>query len=178
MNKHELVSEREYEECLDHVYTLNEDTPAIKTYERKDVTVDPDLIFGLDTRLFEELKEEKYMIDGVVDGHHSREVDLIHLESTTDESIPRVKLDGILETCLKEEVYRIKGFIKIEEEGMCILNFAFGRWEIIPLKRSVKEGERGLRLTVMLARGEGQQWQKQFSKAFTEQNVQIDYHPA
>jgi G3E family GTPase len=178
MNKHGLVSEREYEECLDHVYTLNEDTPVIKTYEREDVAVDPDLIFGLDTRLFEELKEEKYMIDGVVDGHHSREVDLIHLESTADETITREKLEGILETCLTEEVYRIKGFIKIEGVGRCILNFAFGRWEIIPLTRRVKEGDRGLRLTVMLARGEGRQWQKEFSKAFTEQNVQIDYHPA
>jgi len=163
MNKHELVSQREYEECLDHVYTLNEDTPVIKTYEREDVAVDPDLIFGLDTRLFEELKESKDMIDGVVDGPHSREIDLIHMESEASETISRDKLDGILETCLKEEVYRIKGFIKIEGEGMCILNFAFGRWEITPLTRSVKEGERGLRLTVMLARGEGRQWQKEFS---------------
>ena len=85
------------------------------------------------------------------------------MESEASETISRDKLDGILETCLKEEVYRIKGFIKIEGEGMCILNFAFGRWEITPLTRSVKEGERGLRLTVMLARGEGRQWQKEFS---------------
>ena len=178
MNKHELVSEKEYEECLDHVYTLNEDTPVIKTYEKEDIAVDPDLIFGLDTRLFEELKGDKYMIDGVVDGHDSREIDLIHMESAAAETITRDKLDEILETCFKEEVYRIKGFVKIEGEGTCILNFAFGRWQITSLTRSVKEGEPGIRLTVMLARGEGRRWQKEFSKSFAEQNVQVHYHPA
>jgi len=178
MNKHELVSEREYEECLDHVYTLNEDTPVVKTYEREDVAVDPDLVFGLDTRLFEELKGDKYLIDGVVEGHHSREIDLLQLESAGGESITREKLDEILSGCLKEEVYRIKGFVKIEGQGMCVLNFAFGRWEVIPLTRDVRQGELGLRLTVMLARGEGRQWRKEFVKSFAPQNVHIHYHPA
>ena len=178
MNKHQLVTEREYEECLDHVYTLNEDTPVVKTYEREDVAVDPDLVFGLDTRLFEELKGDKYMIDGIVEGHQSREIDLLQLESAGGESITREKLDGILSTCLKEDVYRIKGFVKVEGQGMCVLNFAFGRWEVIQLTRNVGKGEKGLRLTVMLARGEGRQWQKEFSKAFAAQNVHIHYDPA
>ena len=178
MNKHQLVSEREYEACLDHVYTLNEDTPIMKTYEKEDIAVDPDLVFGLDTRLFEELKGAKYMIDGVSEGHHSREIDLLQLKSAGGESIIREKLDEILSECSKEEVYRIKGFVKIIGEGMCVLNFAFGRWEVIPLTRDVQEEELGLRLTVMLARGEGRQWQRVFSKAFVQQNVQIRYHPA
>ena len=180
MNKHQLVTEREYEVCLDHVYTLNEDTPIIKAFEREDVAVDPDLVFGLDTRLFDELKD-KYMIDGVVDQghhHHSGEIDLIQLESDGEETITREKLEEILESCSKEDVYRIKGFVKIQGEGMCILNFAFGRWDITPLTRPIKEGEKGIRLTVMLARGEGKQYQKAFSKGFVGQNVQIDYHPA
>jgi G3E family GTPase len=178
MNKHALVSEREYEECLDHVYTLNEDTPMIKTYEREGVAVDPDLIFGLDTRLFEELKEEKYMIDGIVNGHHAREIDLIHLESAVDESIEKAALEEILQTCPKEEIYRIKGFVKVNRQGLCILNFAFGRWELTPLTRNVSKGEKGLRLTVMLARGEGRQWEKEFMRAFSGQNVHVHYHAA
>jgi len=177
MNKHQLVSEREYDECLDNVYTLNEDTPIVKTYERENVAVDPDLVFGLDTRLFDELNQ-KYMIDGYVDGHHSQEVDLIQLESAADESITYQKLEQMLASCPKEEVYRIKGFIKIQDKGPCILNFAFGRWEITPLRRDIKESKRGLRLTVMLARGEGRQWQREFSKVLKEQNVQAIYHPA
>lgn len=176
MNKHHLVSAREYDECLDHVYTLNENTPVIKTYERENVAVDPDLVFGLDTRLFEELKD-KCMIDGYVDGHQSDEVDLIHLESAADESITRERLESILTTCPKEDIYRIKGFVKIEGEGLSILNFAFGRWEITRLTRDVKEGDRGLRLTVMLARGEGRLWHKEFSKAFKNENVHVDYYP-
>lgn len=176
MNKHELVSEREYDECLDHVYTLNEDTPMIKTYERKDVAVDPDLVFGLDTRLFDELKD-KYMIDGYMDEHHVREVDLVQLQSGADESISRDKLDEILGTCSKDEVYRIKGFVKVDGT-ISILNFAFGRWEVTALKRDFKEGERGLRLTVMLSRGEGRKWEKKLAAAFVEQNVKTVFTPA
>jgi G3E family GTPase len=176
MNKHELVSEREYDECLDHVFTLNEDTPMIKTYERKDVAVDPDLVFGLDTRLFEKLKD-KYMIDGYVDEHHTREVDLLQIQSHARETITKNRLDEILGTCSKHEVYRIKGFVKVDGM-MSILNFAFGRWEVTALKRDVQEGELGLQLTVMLARGEGRTWEKKLGEAFAEQNVQIKYNPA
>ena|SRR5579859_8080255 len=178
MNKHERISERECDECLDHVYTLNEDTPKIKTYMTKDVAVDPDLVFGLDTRLFDEMKGGKYMIDGYVNAHHSREVDLLHLESTADESLTRDRLEEILGSCSKEDVYRIKGFVKIEGEGMAILNYAFGRWDITPLKRPVNQMEKGIRLTVMLARGEGRYWKKKLATAFAEQNVQTDFHPA
>jgi G3E family GTPase len=126
------------------------------------------------------LDGSKYMIDGYVDrhDHYPREIDLIQLESAADESIAREKLNEVLEMCSQDEVYRIKGFIRIEGEGMCILNFAFGRWEITTLTRSIRDAERGLRLTVMLARGEGRQWQKQFPRLFAAQNVHIDYHPA
>lgn len=182
MNKHELVTEREYDECLDHVYTLNEDTPVIKSYERKDIAVDPDLVFGLDTRLFGELKEDKYMIDGYVDDHyhqhHSREIDLMHLECRDGRELAKDKLEEILLDCPANEVYRIKGFVKISGQGMCILNFAFGRWELTPLTRAVKEGESGLRLTVMLARGESRQWKREFEKRLKGENIRIDYQPA
>jgi G3E family GTPase len=182
MNKHEFVTEREYDECLDHVYTLNENTPVIKTYESKNLAVDPDLVFGLDTRLFQTLKEDKYMIDGYVDDHdhhhHSREIDMIHLERNDHGELSSDKLEKILRDCPANEVYRVKGFVKLAGQGMCILNFAFGRWELVPLTRAAKEGESGLRLTVMLARGEGCQWKREFEKRFEGDNIQIDYHPA
>jgi G3E family GTPase len=178
MNKHELVTEREYEECLDHVYTLNEDTPVLKTYEQSNIAVDPDVVFGLDTRLFTELKEEKYMIDGVDHHHHSREIDLIHLERRDSVEMDKGKLEGILEDCLPTEVYRIKGFVRVEGQGPCILNFAFGRWELTPLSRPVKKGESGLLLTVMMARGEGRQWKREFEKRFEGDNISIEFYPA
>ena len=172
MNKHQLVKEQEYEQCLDHVYTLNDDTPVIKTYMKEDVAVDPDLVFGLDTRLFDELND-KHMIDGYVDSHHSRELDLIHLESEAENSFTRERIEEILQMCSKNEIYRIKGFIKIEGEGMYILNWAFERWEMTPLRRNLQQKEKGLRLTVMLAKGEGRQWQKEFLNRFQGHSVYV-----
>jgi len=173
MNKHELVSEREYEDCLDHVYTLNEDTPVLKTYERKDVAVDPDLVFGLDTKLFQEL-QNGHMIDGYVDDHHSREIDILLLEGRSGEGITRETLDTLLSTCSNDQVYRIKGFIKIVGEGMCILNYAFGRWDLTPITKDI--GNEDLRLTAMLAKGEGRQWQKEFSKELEVHKIQAHFH--
>ena len=178
MNKHKLVSEREYDDCLDHVYTLNEDTPIIKTYENKDIAVDPDLVFGLDTRLFEELNH-KVMIDGYVEDHQSTEIDLLDIQSEIDAfTITRSRLEEILRNCSSNEVYRIKGFVNLEGEGLGILNFAFGRWDITMLKRGLGVGEKGLRLTVMLARGGGKRWQKKLEEAFGRENVHIHRHSA
>ena len=178
MNKHELVSERDYDDCLDHVYTLNEDTPIIKTFEKEDVAVDPDLVFGLDTRLFEELNH-KVMIDGYIEDHESTEIDLLDLQSAIDGfTITRARLEEILQSCSASEVYRIKGFIQVEEEGLSILNFAFGRWDITLLKRSLGEGEKGLRLTVMLPRGSAKRWENRLSEAFGKEVIHIHRHSA
>ena len=57
MNKSELVSEREYDLVMDKVYDLNEDTPKIKAGPRG--SVDPNLVFGLDTKLFQLVDKEK-----------------------------------------------------------------------------------------------------------------------
>ncbi|KAJ3267530.1 hypothetical protein HK104_005797, partial [Borealophlyctis nickersoniae] len=77
LNKHELVSERELDTVLDHVYTLNEDTPKLKSEGTNGVS--PDLVFGLDTKLFSLADREDQVKewDGRMDrGHHYREVDL------------------------------------------------------------------------------------------------------
>lgn len=178
MNKHELVSEREYDDCLDHVYTLNEDTPIIKTYEKEGVAVDPDLVFGLDTRLFQELNH-KIMIDGYVDDHQSSEVDLLDLQSVVEDfSVTRERLEEILKTCSTNEVYRIKGFIRIEGEGLSIVNFAFGRWDITALTKKAAEGNTGLRFTVMLARYAGRRWEQKLLEVFGKDNVHIHLHAA
>jgi G3E family GTPase len=176
MNKHELVSPREFDDCLDHVYTLNEDTPTIKTFEKPNIAVDPDLIFGLDTRLFTEL-HEKVMIDGFVDGHHANEVDLVNLQSIQkDFVIERGTLGAALGQCPKEDVYRLKGFVCIEGDGLSILNFAFGRWDITPLKRELRDEERGLHLTAMVVRGTGRYWKGQLTNLFGLESVDIHYH--
>jgi hypothetical protein len=61
---------------------------------------------------------------------------------------------------------------------MFILNWAFGCWEMIPCTRSLKETGKGLELTVMLARGEGRAWEKEFSNQFDGQHMHVQYYPA
>jgi G3E family GTPase len=84
LNKWELVGgERELDLVLDHVYELNEDTPKLKC--EGNVGVDPELVFGIDTKLFElrnKEKDEKAMQE-LVGGqdHHKSEVDIIQIIS-------------------------------------------------------------------------------------------------
>ncbi|TPX78601.1 hypothetical protein CcCBS67573_g00125 [Chytriomyces confervae] len=87
LNKHELISERQFDLVLDHVYELNEDTPKIKCNGTSGVS--PDLIFGIDTKLFQ-ISSANTPIEPNVDGgstdwmnidsqHHANEVDLIQI---------------------------------------------------------------------------------------------------
>ncbi|ORY21256.1 CobW/HypB/UreG, nucleotide-binding domain-domain-containing protein [Naematelia encephala] len=56
LSKHHLLSERDLDILMDHLGTLNEDTPKIRI--SKDHPVEPDVVFGLDTSLFEKTGEE------------------------------------------------------------------------------------------------------------------------
>lgn len=56
LNKFDLISERELDDVLDHLLELNEDTPLIKVSASQ--PLQPDLVFGLDTKLFERGTEE------------------------------------------------------------------------------------------------------------------------
>lgn len=78
LNKHELVSERDLDTVLDHLYELNDETPVIKV--GKDQPLTPDLIFGLDSKLFllgsEEAEDwKKASGDAAVGGGHMDEVE-------------------------------------------------------------------------------------------------------
>lgn len=56
MNKYDLVTERELDSVLDHLYELNDETPMIRV--SKATPLKPELVFGLDTKLFERGSEE------------------------------------------------------------------------------------------------------------------------
>ena len=49
INKHEEMSEQKLDETLDDVYELNPQTPKIKT---NNGYIDPNILFGIDTKLF------------------------------------------------------------------------------------------------------------------------------
>ncbi|KAH8089755.1 CobW/HypB/UreG, nucleotide-binding domain-containing protein [Filobasidium floriforme] len=56
LNKYDLVSERELDSVLDHLYELNDETPMIRV--SKSTPLKPELVFGLDTKLFERGSDE------------------------------------------------------------------------------------------------------------------------
>jgi hypothetical protein len=52
INKHQLLSERDYDDMLDHLLTLNDETPYIRVGPSPENPLKPELVFGLDTKLF------------------------------------------------------------------------------------------------------------------------------
>ncbi|KAJ3013060.1 UNVERIFIED_CONTAM: hypothetical protein HDU68_000891 [Siphonaria sp. JEL0065] len=86
LNKHELITERQFDLILDHVYELNEDTPKIKCNGTQGVS--PSLIFGIDTKLFQLSSDGSIPATTEMGGstewisdsnHHANEVDLVQV---------------------------------------------------------------------------------------------------
>lgn len=165
---------------LDHLGTLNDSTPKIRCNGRDGV--DPNLIFGVDTKLFQDSQRKTGILgeeihhdevqtvtlskgsgtsramghlchDETCNGSHSLEATVCGAEKGVS-----VMDEGLLRDALggvsKETVWRIKGFVRLES-GLYILNWAFGRYELTPCGKD-EEPARGyaIRLTVMGERGE------------------------
>jgi G3E family GTPase len=172
---------------VDHLNTLNDQTPKINCKGRNGV--DPNLIFGVDSKLFIE-PSEAY---GYQDVTHNDEVETItvyrgppknrphahehhHAEcledagsealsnGTDDTDIIDVNdLTKSLESLSKESIWRVKGFVRLAE-GVHILNWAFGRFDLT----RVEGGQNGtgcVRLTVMGERGEVKRASRKFVAA-------------
>jgi G3E family GTPase len=165
---------------MDHLHTLNDLTPKIRTIGR---SVDPNLIFGLDTKLFSDERSEKAPF--TMESSHNNEVetatiyrgDASHLPGHAhhhDESCncthdksqeeghgalsplsEKTFLDA-LSSLSKETTWRVKGFVLLES-GRHILNWAFGRYDLI-LVQNGGAAEAGadeiVKLTMMGERGE------------------------
>ncbi|KAF8659048.1 hypothetical protein AX16_001921 [Volvariella volvacea WC 439] len=186
INKWEHVSERQLDLVLDHLATLNDFTPKIRCQGRNGV--DPRLIFGLETKLF--LKEDSFS-----PGNHNDEVETVTLyrgsalgrnrlhphvigthHTHTHESqehsdsdngaLEQSWLSSALEGLAKDVVWRVKGFVRCEDEGNAktyILNWAFGRHDL-----TLYEGELEsvvVKLTVMGERGEVRRAARKFGGA-------------
>ncbi|KAI8136912.1 CobW/HypB/UreG, nucleotide-binding domain-containing protein [Fennellomyces sp. T-0311] len=128
LNKHELVSERDLDRVIDHVNELNTDTPKVKCGVNG---ISPDLVFGLDTQLFSVAYNKTHHLEEMVfDPHHQEnEVDLIQvIQERQDTSLTKDKLVQFLDSMPKDDIYRIKGFIRLDSDNqLYILNHAFGR---------------------------------------------------
>lgn len=169
------MSERELDILIDELNTLNDSTPKIKCRGRSGV--DPNLIFGLDSKLFMEAGKE-----APNDSHHEDEVETVSLvvlsakvahdrETSHDHSecdnhgseasisenelIDEETLVTALQGLPRDFIWRVKGFVKLRH-GVQILNWAFGRFELHPFEG--EDGVTGLheifKVTVMGERGE------------------------
>ncbi|GAO48174.1 cobalamin synthesis protein/P47K:Cobalamin synthesis protein-like protein/P47K [Saitoella complicata NRRL Y-17804] len=193
MNKHETVSERDYDTVLDHVYDLNPDTAKIKTFEegRVGCSVPPDLVFGLDSKLFQ--LTEKHLLATPEESrhHHDNEVDIIQVFAPRQASptLTHDSLSTFLTSLPKDDFYRVKGMLRLPSipSDVCeaspintyILNYAFGRWEFTPLENEPLEGgDQDVRLTAMLARGSARMgsWADKLGAAFGGEAKGVHVH--
>ena len=174
-NKWEDVPERQLDIVFDHLHTLNDLTPKVKA--SKATGVDPNLLFGLDSKLFHEPMP-------VTTPDHDREVQTFtilkgaegpthhhcgsgeecggeghsHLEAEPNGlgdagGLERSLLLGALGSLSKESIWRVKGFVRLlPESQVYILNWAFGRYELELCDAQNSHPE--IQLTVMGQRGE------------------------
>ena len=162
LNKWELASERDLDIVIDHVSTLNMDTPRLKC--RGKTGVPKELLFGLDSKMAkmsqiemsqdgntsERLDESWKSLLSLNSNHHAMEVDLMTLKrDSTNLNAPlsQVHVEEFLGTLSRDDFFRVKGFLRLES-GYCILNFAFGRttWTLLSLVHSPNQR---VALTVM-----------------------------
>lgn len=169
---------------LDHLNTLNDSTPKIRCNGRDGV--DPNILFGVDTKLFQDSHHEigvpgedlhhdevqtitllkgssisratSHVCNGDCEDSHPLEV-----AERDDGDVVGMIDEGLLRDALgavsKEAVWRIKGFVRLES-GVYILNWAFGRYELTPCEEAVQGY--AVRLTVMGERGEVKRSIKRF----------------
>ncbi|KAF9446744.1 cobW-domain-containing protein [Macrolepiota fuliginosa MF-IS2] len=183
VNKWEHVSERQLDEVIDHLNTLNDATPKIKCQGRNGV--DPGLIFGLQSKLFldhsselnnsdeahhDEVETVTLFSGGTLDKHSHDHgsggcIDCKHHDSA-DVSPPRKGLERdtltkALQALSKENTWRVKGFIRLIDDSNAasvhILNWAFGRYDLSAVRSGTRneylKDEEIIRLTVMGERG-------------------------
>lgn len=188
-NKWELISERALDILIDHLNTLNDLTPKVCCRGR--AGVDPSLIFGLDSKLFLEETEHSpenhhdevetvTVFKGLPAPHihdhphpnddasdHSTIQNAAHSENggaISADPIDKQTLEHALGRLSKETVWRVKGFVRTPEGDVQILNWAFGRFDLIPHDGDGLKDGRPLLLTVMGERGEVKRAARKFAE--------------
>ncbi|CAG8458918.1 11293_t:CDS:2 [Funneliformis caledonium] len=162
LNKHELVNERELDIVIDHINDLNTDTPKIKCEGKNGVS--PDLIFGIDTKLFDLAIKFSELIDPSINNHHQNEIDLIQIIVTRQSSslvspFTKKHFETFLESLSNNDIYRLKGFVRLmhdsnegENSKLYIVNHAFGRYTLTQIQRSLNNSDEEdilIKITIM-----------------------------
>ena len=186
-NKWEHLSARALDFVVDHLNTLNDQTPKLNCKSRNGV--DPNLIFGVDSKLF--------LVPGVPGNDniaHNDEVETITVyrgpskdrphahehhhdasrnledigggESLNDgasrtDIIDKADFAKALECLSKESIWRVKGFVTLND-GVHILNWAFGRFDLTRVEGGTGDNTACVRFTVMGGRGEVKRASRRF----------------
>ena len=190
-NKWEHISIRALDLVVDHLNALNDFTPKINCKDRNGV--DPNLIFGVDSKLFLELGapenkdlshtdevetitiyrgppkdqpngRKSRVAENLGDPHSGRDIEARRNEPDDTDIIDTDNLTKALECLSKESVWRVKGFVKLRE-GVHILNWAFGRFDLTKVEGGMNEMS-SVRLTVMGERGEVKRASRKFAASF------------
>lgn len=183
INKWEALSERAYDLFLDRLGDLDVETPQTKSDKG---WIAKDLLFGFDEKLARGWMQGGHGYDyDDHDGHshdhgaekHTSEVECISVKLTSesaDASVDLKKLDGLLRSAPKDEVYRIKAVLysagrPTASDGVPVnwpagrsrylLNWSFGRWtwtrdEVLETTAPV------LRMSIFTAPFESNKWIK------------------
>lgn len=153
LNKHDLAGPQKEEIVMDRIRDVAEETPIVRTNKGR---IDAEVIFGLDSSLAKNFTGEE---DGHEHKHeHHDEVDVLTVTLPTGKGEDERYLDGetlrqLLTTAPRDEVYRIKGILRLPPfeiphdpnalseppttptpHDSWILNWAFGRWSLTPLR--------------------------------------------
>jgi len=112
---------------MDHLFTLNEHTPKIKCVNRTEV--DPSLLFGIDSKLFQldsldsapcQFHNNSHSHSEADDHHHEQhggsqhdEVETATILSDAPSPLTMDTLESALAALPKDVVYRVKGFIPL-----------------------------------------------------------------
>ena len=135
---------------MDHLYTLNDITPKIKCQGRNGV--DPNFIFGLQSKLF--LLSDSEKKESGVQHDEVDTITIIRDSKDYDKGIEQETLIEALHTLSRECIWRVKGFVKLMDGRWLIVNWAFGRYELKDYSGIDMTG--AVRMTVMGSRGEVQ----------------------
>jgi G3E family GTPase len=196
LNKWEGVGERMLDECLDRVGDLEVQVATVKSDKGK---VPVDLVFGVDGALARSLGDDAKE-DEHEHGHghdhshqhaktHQNEVEVLSItfEADAGSKMDTSKLEKLLKSAPKDEVYRIKAVLAASSPilssddstvdsgaesiagGRFILNWAFSRWTCTPLESTTDEHQSSngvvLRMIMILARFESNKWKKRLESA-------------
>jgi hypothetical protein len=135
------VSERALDIVMDHLYTLNDETPKIKCEGKNGV--DSNLIFGIESKLF--------LHPGELGATHDEVETVTVVKGASALEIDKDALIEALRILPRALIWRVKGFAKLSDGSWVSVNWAFGRHDIQEYNRVDIEG--CLRMSIMGSHG-------------------------